>query len=403
MKVVQINTTCGIGSTGRICLGISELLSADRIENYILFSSIGNGDPLGIRCSNDGYIRWQAVKSRILGNYGFNSQKATRRIISELKRIAPDIVHIHNIHGHDCDLESLFNYCKEAHTKLVWTFHDCWAFTAYCPHFTICGCEKWKTECHHCPQYKDYSLFFDRSKTLFEKKRALFNGLDLTIVTPSEWLREIVLQSFFKDYPVKTIHNGIDTNVFRPAENTFREQYKISADKKIVLGVAYDWSYKKGLDVFVGLSKRLDKEKYCIVLVGAGEINGNHPENMIVIPRTGSQREIAEIYTAADVFVNPTREEVLGLVNIEANACGTPVITFDAGGSPECIDEKSGITVPCGDIGAVINSIERVCSGKIFKPEDCVARAAGFDKNKTYGKYIKLYEEIHDGTSKHRV
>ncbi len=400
MIVVQINATCGVGSTGKICLGISELLNNNRIENYILFSSMGNDYQLGIRCSSDRYIKLQAVKSRILGNYGFNSKKETRRIISEIERINPDIVHIHNIHGHDCDIEVLFRYFKKTNTKLVWTFHDCWAFTAYCPHFTICGCEKWKTACRDCPQYKDYSLFFDRSKTIFEKKRELFNGLDLTIVTPSKWLREIVLQSIFKDYPVKTINNGIDTNVFRPTENSFREHYKIHADKKIILGVAFSWDYKKGLDVFVELSKRLDKEKYAIVLVGAGYLNGNIPENIIAIPRTESRGKLAEIYTAADVFVNPTREEVLGLVNIEANACGTPVITFNTGGSPECINKKSGITVPCGDVDTLQKSIEKICLNKVIKSTDCIKKAAEFDKSKTYTEYVKLYEEIYDGTSK---
>ena len=171
MTVVQINATCGVGSTGKICVGISEILTQNGIENYILYSSKGNGYPLGIRCSDDKYIKLQALKSRIFGNYGFNSSLATRKMIKELDRISPDIVHIHNIHGHDCNIKILLEYFKNKKTKLVWTFHDCWAFTGYCPHYAMVGCDKWKTECKNCPQRKEYSWFFDKSKVNFNKKK----------------------------------------------------------------------------------------------------------------------------------------------------------------------------------------------------------------------------------------
>ena len=171
MKIVQINATCGVGSTGKICVGISQLLSEKQVENYVLYSSKSNGYELGIQCSNDKYIQIQALKSRILGNYGFNSKKATRKMIEELERIKPDIVHLHNLHGHDCDLERLFAYLKARNIKVYWTFHDCWAFTAYCPHFTFVKCDKWKTNCAHCPQYKKFSWFWDRSSFCITRKK----------------------------------------------------------------------------------------------------------------------------------------------------------------------------------------------------------------------------------------
>jgi len=225
MKVVQINCTCGVGSTGKICVGISQILVDKNIENYILYSSKSNGYEHGIRCSDDKYIKLQALKSRIIGNYGFNSRKSTRKMISELERIKPDIVHLHNIHGHDCDLEMLFKYFKENKTKLVWTFHDCWAFTGYCTHFTMMKCGKWRTQCSECVQKREFSWFFDKSKVLFERKKKIFQGLDLTIVTPSRWLADLVNQSFLKDYPVQVINNGIDLNVFKPNESNFREKF----------------------------------------------------------------------------------------------------------------------------------------------------------------------------------
>ena len=351
MKVVQINATCGIGSTGKICVGISNQASVRNIENYILFSSRTNGYPLGISCSDDRYIKIQALRSRILGNYGFNSKKATRRLIRELERLQPDVVHLHNIHGHDCDLELLFFYFRRKRTKLIWTFHDCWPFTAYCPHYAMVGCEKWKTKCEDCIQHREFSWFFDRSRSLFEKKKRLFSGLDLMIVAPSKWTAEQAEASFFGDYPIQVIYNGIDLSVFQPTAGRFRERYRIPADKKILLGVAFGWGARKGLDVLIELARRLDSSRYQMILVGTDEaVDKLLPPQIISIHRTQDQAELAEIYTAADVFVNPTREEVLGLTNIEANACGTPVVTFRTGGSPECIDGTSGLVVEQEDV-----------------------------------------------------
>ena len=395
MKVVQINATCGIGSTGKICVGISELMTADHIENYILFSSRTSGYPLGIACSDDRYIKLQALKSRILGNYGFNSKNATRRMIRELERIGPDIVHLHNIHGHDCDLDLLFAYFRRKKTKLIWTFHDCWTFTGYCTYYDIAKCDKWKTSCQNCSQRKASSWFFDRSNALHLKKKQLFSDLDLTIVTPSKWLADQVAESFFKDYPVQVIYNGIDLSVFQPTSGSFREKYGIPEDKKIVLGVAFGWGARKGLDVLIDLSRRLDSSRYQMALVGTDDsVDRLLPPEIISIHRTQNQTELAEIYTAADVFANPTREEVLGLTNIEANACGTPVVTFRTGGSPECIDASSGVVIEREDVQAMLDAIVHICEKKPFSAEACRERAMCFDKTERFAEYVRLYESI---------
>ena len=224
MKVVQINAVCGFGSTGKICVGISKVLCSQGIENYILYNSGCSDRPLGIKCAEP-LPKVQALRSRILGNYGFNSRISTRKLIRELQRIAPDVVHLHNLHGHNCDLEMLMAYFRETKTKLLWTFHDCWAFTADCPHFVMAGCEKWKTGGHHCSQRRTFSWFFDRSSWLFEKKKRAFSGLDMTIVTPSEWLAGLVKESFLKEYPVVVVNNGIDLNVFKPTPSDFRQNH----------------------------------------------------------------------------------------------------------------------------------------------------------------------------------
>lgn len=393
MKVVQINATCGVGSTGKICVGISELLTANNIENYILFSSRTNGYPLGIACCDDRYLRIQALKSKILGNYGFNSKKAAQKMIRELDRIQPDVVHLHNIHGHDCDLELLFSYFQKKKTKLVWTFHDCWAFTGYCTYFDMAKCRKWKTQCETCPQYRAHSWFSDRSRALFERKKRLFSGLDLTIVTPSQWLADLVKESFLKEYPVKVIHNGINLEVFRPTESDFRERYGL-VGKKIVLGVAFGWGVRKGLDVFVELARRLPDE-YQIVLVGTDDkVDKQLPENIISIHRTQNQQELAEIYSVADLFVNPTREENYPTVNMESLACGTPVLTFRTGGSPEIIDETCGAVVDCDDVDAMEREIIRICTELPYTEGDCLKRATSFGQENRFQEYLALYGAI---------
>ena len=390
MKVVQINATCGIGSTGKICVGISELLTSNGIENYILCSK-SNGYPLGISCANNKYTKFQALKSKILGNYGFNSKWETKKIISELERIQPDIVHLHNIHGHDCNLDMLFGYFKKKNTKLIWTFHDCWAFTGYCTYFDIVHCNKWQMECKKCPQKSEYSFFFDRSKSLFKKKRKLFEGLDLEIITPSQWLANLVKQSFLKDYPVKVINNGIDISIFKPTESNFKERYKIE-NKKLILGVAFDWGRRKGLDVFIELANRLPKD-YQIILVGTDdEVDKLLPDNVISINRTQNQKELAAIYTASDVFVIPTREDNYPTVNMEAISCGTPVVTFNTGGSPEMVDESCGSVVDCDDIDALEREIVHICTDAYHFKDACIMMAKKFDQKQRFCEYLNLYK-----------
>lgn len=393
MKVVQINTTCGVGSTGKICVGISQMLSDSNIENYILYSSKSNGYKLGIKCSSDKYIKVQALKSRIFGNYGFNSKIATQKMIEALERIKPDVVHVHNIHGHDCHIEMLFQYLHEKNVKVIYTFHDCWAFTGYCPHFAMAKCDRWLKGCGDCVIRRRYSWFFDKSAKNLARKQKALQGLDLTVITPSQWLAGLVKQSFLKVCPVQVIRNGIDLSVFNPAECSLRKLYQLE-DKKVVLGVALGWGEAKGIDVFIRLAQTLPND-YQIVLIGTDDrVDAQLPENILSIHRTQNQQALAEIYSAADVFVNPTREEVLGLVNIEALACGTPGVTFNSGGSPECYDETCGSIVDCDDVGALEREIIRICRDKPYTEEACIKKAKEFDKNERFKEYLELYERV---------
>lgn len=234
MKVVQINVTAGEGSTGKICMAIGRELSNRGIENYLLYTSGNCAEPNAIKYANNLQIKQEALKARVYGNWGFNSKKITKDLISWLEQIQPDIIHLHNLHGHNVNLELLFDYIRQKKVRVIWTFHDSWAFTGYCTHFNMAKCERWKTGCMCCPQKKGYTWFTDRSSEIYKKKKELFCGLDLTIVTPSKWLAGLVKESFLKEYPVRVINNGIDLNVFKPSPSDFRERCGITGGGSVV-------------------------------------------------------------------------------------------------------------------------------------------------------------------------
>ena len=397
MVVVEINTVC-YGSTGGIMLGIHNEAEKQGI-NVHSFYAIGspkennaNIHRIGSRLSN----RISGMLAHFTGLMGCFSVFQTLRLISFLKKIKVDIIHLHNIHVSFLNYPLLFGYIKRHNIKVAWTLHDCWAFTGHCPHFAYQKCEKWKTGCHNCPRYKEYPVSsFDNSKAMYSIKKKCFSNMpDAVLVTPSEWLKSLAKESFLGDYPVRVINNGIDLNTFSYTESDFREKYGIG-DKFVILGVSFGWDNKKGLDVFIELSKRLNPERFQIVLVGTGEsTDAVLPANIISIHKTSDISEMVQIYSAADLFLNPTREEVLGLVNIEANACGVPVLMFNTGGSPECIDEKSGCIVECDDIDEMEKQIINIEAHRPFSAADCRRRAEKFDKNNLYKEYIRLYKEL---------
>lgn len=390
MKIVQLNVTCGVGSTGKICLAVSELLWNKGVENYVLFSEGDSDYKYAVKYADKHEIKLEALKSRLFGNYGFNSKKLTERLIAKLDEIQPDIVHLHNLHGHGCNLEILFTYFKEKKIKLFWTFHDCWAFTGYCPHFDMIGCDKWQQQCSDCPQKGSYSFFFDKSDKLYYKKQKLFTGLDLTVITPSEWLKSQVKKSFLKNCEVKVINNGINLDIFRPRESNFREKYGLG-DKFLVLGVAFNWDKRKGIDVFSELARKLPSD--CrIVLVGTDDNTRKLlPKNVITIDRTENQQELAEIYSACDLFVNATREDTFPTVNIEALACGTPVLTFNTGGSGEIIDCTCGMTVEKNDTASLYDALLYIKENRPFTRQACINRSAIYQKDDKFKEYAQLY------------
>ena len=362
MRILFINSVCGIGSTGRVCTELAEEYEAEGHEVKIAY---GRGvvpersRHWAVRIGTDMDVYLHGVRTRFLDEHGFGSKRATREFLRWADSYDPDLLWLHNIHGYYINIEQLFDWIKKRpQMQVKWTLHDCWTFTGHCAHFTIAKCDKWKSHCEHCCQKSAYpaSCGLDNCFGNFERKRAVFTGVEnLTIITPSRWLAGLVDQSFLKEYPVEVINNTVDTNIFKPTPSDFRERNGLQ-DKRIILGVASPWSEKKGLNDFFQLAGMLD-DRYKIVLVGLSKKQLKRlPEQVVGICRTNDVHELAAIYTAADVFVNPTYEDNYPSVNLEARACGTPVITYDTGGSGEAAGE-SGTVVETGDLGALYQAI----------------------------------------------
>lgn len=395
MRVLQINSVCGVGSTGRIAKDLYKVLEEQGHECLIAY---GRGTaPQGINSYKigtnlDNYLH--VARTRLLDQHGYGSKKPTIELVKKIKEYNPDVIHLHNLHGYYLNLEVLFNYLAESSKPVVWTLHDCWAFTGHCSYFDYIRCNKWVNECNICPQKKIYpsAYLLDNSTFNYNKKKELFTSIkNMKIVTPSKWLANLVEKSFLGEYDIEIINNGIDLNIFKPIESNFRKIYKLE-DKKIILGVASVWNQRKGFNTFIELSSKLN-DNYQIVLVGVTEKQKNKlPNNIIGITRTNNIKELAEIYTAADIFLNPTLEDNFPTVNLEALACGTPVITFKTGGSVESIDDTCGAIIEVGDIDTMISIIER---GELYSFRSCVRRAEQlYDKNDRYCDYVHVYENF---------
>ena len=405
MKLLLLNASANTGSTGRIAEEIGLLAQQSGYEVRFAYGRKAVNSKLSlIKIGNKWDMRLHGLKSRMWDAHGFGSKRATMALIKELEVWKPDIVNIHNLHGYYINIELLFDYLKGVQVPVVWTFHDCWPFTGHCSHFERVGCDRWKTECYACPNRKGYpaSLLVDRSTQNFRLKKEIFNGIDnLTIVAPSQWLANHVANSFLSQYPVKLIHNGVDLNIFKPVDNSesIRNKYGLS-DKSIVLGVANTWRKRKALQDFIALSEILDKDIQ-IVLVGmTTEQASELPPNIKAIARTENQQELAALYSAAAVFVNPTYVDNFPTTNIEALACGTPVVTYRTGGSPEAIDAETGIVVEKGDADSLKVAVEIVVDkGKAAFSENCRRRAVTlYNKTERYKDYVNIYNSVLQNT-----
>lgn len=394
MKVLMINVVCGIRSTGRICTDLATALEAQGHEVKIAYGRENVPEQFqkyAVRIGTDLDVKLHGVKARLLDGAGFGSKKATEKFIEWVKEYDPDVIHLHNIHGYYINVEVLFNYLKDCGKKVIWTLHDCWSFTGHTPYCDSVNCERWITGCYECPLTKAYpASFVDKSKQNWRKKEEIFSGIkDLTTITPSEWLAGLVRNSFLAEYPVKVINNGIDTSKFYPIESDFRKKNGLEG-KFVLLGVATVFDDMKGYSDFLKLREMLGDE-YRIVLVGLTKVQiKDLPRGILGIERTSSVRELAEIYSAADLFLNLSYCENYPTVNIEAMSCGTPVLTYKTGGSPEIVEKYGGIIVEQGNTTAVANKCRNIKSGEERIKNSFVLEEN--DNSVVIRNYLKLYE-----------
>lgn len=362
----HINTVPN-GSTGGIMMKEHRELLASGEESFVFW---GRGRAAEgereMRFATDLEVKTDVLQTRLDGKAGFHSKAATKRLLARLDEIRPDVVHLHNLHGYYVNIEMLIEWLATRDCKVEWTLHDCWAFTGHCAYFTYVKCAQWRSHCAYvkpCPQLDTYPKTYSKASCSwnFEQKKRLFNLVPvdrMKLITPSQWLADLVGESFLSKYPVEVRHNTIDTSVFKPTPSDFRERYGIG-DRFMVLGVASPWTERKGLVDFVRLARELDSDKYAIVLVGLSEKQVKEmPEGIVCLARTDSREELAGIYSTADVFFNPTVEDNYPTVNLEAEACGTPVVTYDTGGCAETLRrEDSHVIKATEDAVAIFGGV----------------------------------------------
>ena len=392
MKVLQINSFFTVGGPPRIVNGIYDTLIEEGHECKIAAAREKMYKPKdSIRIGTNQSVNMNVLKARMFDNEGFNAKNATRKLIDWIKGYNPDVIHLHNLHGYYINIELLFEYLKATGKPVIWTLHDCWAFTGHSAYCDAADCDRWKNGCYKCPQIREYpKAYVDQSKVNWEKKRKILCGVkNMTIVIPSNWLATLVKESFLQDYPVKVIHNGIDLTQFKPLENNFRKEYGLEG-KYIVLGVASVWSDFKGLSDYIELSGMLDDE-YKIVLVGLSDKQINDlPKNILGLPRTRNTKELACIYSCADVFLNLTYCDTFPTVNIEAIACSTPVVTYRTGGSAEVINELNGYVVEKGDVQGVKKILAQT-KEKEWNRVEISLQASVYERLASTNKYISVY------------
>ena len=388
----MINSVCGIRSTGRICTDLALKLESQGHTVKIAYGREHVPDEykrFAVRIGNELDVNVHALKARLCDGMGLGSKTATRQFIKWVREYDPDVIHLHNIHGYYINIPVLFSYLQRCDKKIIWTLHDCWSFTGHCMYFDYENCEKYKTGCGACPQRGVYPKRIgpDRSAYNFTLKQNLITGIpNFYIVTPSQWLKNLALQSYLKNYPIDVINNGVDTKVFKPISSDILSRLGI-ADKKVILGVAAVWDRRKGMSDFIELSRLID-DSYKIVLVGLSSKQVQAlPENIIGIERTDSVAELVELYSAAYVFVNATYEDNYPTTNLEAIACGTPVITYDTGGSPESANIY-GITLKEKSARAICDALAEIPNLK--------RNGIGISNIDSIDTYAKLYMSLKD-------
>ncbi len=400
MKVLQINSVCGIRSTGRICTDIADMLQKNGDECLIVYGrehAGSNSENISLKIGSYATNVLHYFNFMLHDDDGKGSWLITKRLIRKIKKFKPDIIHLHNIHGHYINYNVLLDYIAESNIPAVFSLYDCWQFTGNCTHFDYIGCEKWKEQCKACPIQDKYPFdrhWIDRSARNFKNKQKHMQKIKNKVILPgSYWLAGIARESFLKDSKIVPLQSGLDLTKYHMKESDIKKQHGLE-DRAVVLCVASTWSRAKGVHFLCEVADKL-ADTATLVVVGAlaDDAVKTHP-NIVHIEQTNSIDELCMWYTAADAYLNLTLQETLGLTNVEALACGTPVVTFASGGCTECVDDTCGIAVKRDDVDAAVKAVKDIVKTYPFTREACLKKANEFDKNKLYTKYLDVYREL---------
>ena len=402
MKILQINAVYGIGSTGKIVRDISDKLIEQGHESYAMWATGCRTRPEGgeaelIRIGNLVDHKLHALLYRLTGGQGMFSKAATKRACKQMLDISPDIVHLHNLHSNYIHLPTLFEFLAKEDIPTLITLHDCWFFCGYCTYYKNQGdCQKWLEGCQDCPAVG--KRLKKRVKKNLAERRRLYSGMNRLYVNGvSKWTAEAAKLSVLKTAStIEYIYNWIDTDVYKPADNAdeIKRKYGVAEGRRLILGVSQGWCNNKGLDSFVRLADRL-ADVADIILVGAD--NGvPQTGNLRCIGFTSNVKELVDLYSAADVFVNPSSAETFGLVTTEAMACGTPVVAYDNSGSSELITKECGILVEDGDKEALLTAVKSMLDkDKAMFSMACREHVCKhFEKEHQIQEYIEFYQQI---------
>lgn len=399
-KLLQINSCVAINSTGQLVENIGKVAITKGWESYIAYGRVARSSQSElIRIGTDLDVYFHGLATRLFDKHGLGSKKATKNLIEQIRKIKPDIIQLHNIHDYYLNYEIFFKHLSESNVPVVWSLHDCWTMTGHCAHFALVGCQKWEIECFDCPLKKSYpASWIDKSTRNYRLKKSLFTALsNVTMISPSKWLGDIIKESYLSKYPIKIIPNGINTEVFIPARDSDEVKKKYGfGDKYVIMGVGSVWNNEKGLYDYYKLNRILN-DNYIIVLVGMSKSQiKNLPKGIIGIVRTDSLEELAELYSAADVITSLSYLETFGLTPVEGFACGTPAIVYNCTSTPELITPETGLVVEPGNIDDIFSAIEKIRSrGKSYYTKNCRQLAVAlYKKEDRFGDYIRLYEEI---------
>ncbi len=402
MKIFQISSEINSGSVGRIAEQIGQKILDNGFNSYIAYGRKAlKSSSITLKIGNNFEIIKNAIHTRLTDRHGFASTGSTEELIRKISEISPDLIHLQHLHGYFINVEVLFNFLKLSKIPVVWTFHDCWSFTGHCAHFDFIGCNKWENQCFKCEQINEYpkSLFLDNSYKNFNDKKRLFNSIDnLTIVPVSDWLAQKVKKSFLREHNCVVIKNGIDINAFYIKKSRiFLDSNYNTTNMFVILGVASNWDPKKGLDDFIRLNKLIDNKIYKIILIGLSKKQiKSLPDSIIGVERTENVSQLADFYSAADVFLNLTLEDTYPTTNLEAISCGTPVITYNTGGSPESVSSKTGFVVKKGSLDEIMTALDEIKkNSRSYYEKNCREYAElNFDSRNKFEDYIELYKKI---------